>query len=106
MRTMEINVGQVTLTREDRARREGEQLERERQRQIARARVDQFEALAGRWHKAPILRHFVDAVRAETMRQYVRVEPASGLARWLDWAANHIRALDPLMAAGLPAIEG
>ena len=89
-----------------RLQREQESREQERLKRIERARAEQFEALAGRWQKAELLRAYVEAVREEAIRRFGQVEPESGLARWLEWAANYIRALDPLMAAGLPAMDG
>lgn len=86
-------------------RQEEERREQERLRQIERARIEQFEALAGRWQRAEILRAFVEAVRDEAIRRTGGIEPGSGLARWLAWADRYIGRMDPLMAAALPGLE-
>jgi hypothetical protein len=88
-----------------RLQREQEQREQERLRQIERARAEQFEALAGRWRKAETLRLYLEAVKEDAIRRFGQVEPGSGLGQWLEWAAKHIRAIDPLMAADLPVID-
>jgi hypothetical protein len=90
---------------EARRRREQERLEQERLKQIAKARVEQFEAQAGLWQKAEILRAYVEVVREEALRRFGEIEPNGDLGRWLEWAEAHIRVIDPLMAADLPSLE-
>jgi hypothetical protein len=89
----------------ERLQREREEKERERLRQIEKARVEQFHNLAGRWQTAIILREFAEAVRKEAIRRFGQVEQGSGIARWLEWTADHIRSLDPLLSTTLPSIE-
>lgn len=88
-----------------RLQREQEEKERERLRQIESARVEQFHNLAGRWQTAIILREFAEAVRVEAIRRFGQVEQGSGIARWLEWTADHIRSLDPLLSATLPSLR-
>ena len=75
--SMLIVIEKMRRSREDRKREETARLEREQERheqerlrQIEQARAEQFEALAGRWQKAGILRRDVEAVKEKAIRQF------------------------------------
>jgi hypothetical protein len=77
----------------ERVRMEGKRLA-----EIERARVSDLERMTERWHKARRLSSFIDAVKEEATRRRSTIETDDGFARWLEWAAQHARSLDPLAA--------
>ncbi len=81
---------------EERHAAENARREQQRLEQLERDRASKFEAMTERWVTAMHLRMFLDAAKAEASRRRVTPETEPAVARWLEWAEQHVRTLDPL----------
>ena len=92
------------MARELREEREREAREREERRQRAQelvrlkqeetARLDQLDKEVTGWHKAELIREYVEAVKR--VRQSQTPEQDERLAKWVEWALQQADRVDPL----------
>jgi hypothetical protein len=93
----------------DRQAREAEERHREaeRRRKANAAKVQALHKQAEMWHTSRVLRDYVNAVRSAAESQPVGLPGDSALSRWLAWAEEHARSIDPLQRSlgDLPTIS-
>jgi hypothetical protein len=94
----------VRTNRLEREKREREWEERRRKaEEEARLRLEEenrIKHLMGQvsnWHQSQRIREYIEAVRADAIRNRGSIEPESKVDKWIIWATRYANQLDPLL---------
>jgi hypothetical protein len=95
----------TALARERERRAEETRQENERLRQAEQVRLKRIQAQFGRleytaecWEKARRLDAFVVAVQQEAIHRHGSLDGLDGLNRWIEWAQEYVKSIDPLVS--------
>ena len=97
----------AVTVRTNRLERENRQREWEEQRRRAdeqarlrlqeENRIKRLLEYVSNWHQSQRIREFIEAVRADAIRNRGPIEPGSKVDKWIKWATRYANEVDPLL---------
>ena len=92
----QVEAAEQKIKEAEQARKKAIAVEQEVVRRTSSVRQQRLLDAIPKWEDFVRIRRYVEAIRAEAIRRHGSVAPASESGRWLRWADEYLRSIDPL----------